>query len=395
MEPDPDRPPTSFPLPSLSPALDAWFAFAADLADDTELIHDGVILDGLRVTDEPAAREALAGYRFVVEDDAWADRAGRGWDENWIVLDAMNGDPIVVDVSTGEVSALEDPDGTGSWRRRLVAASVPAFVDAIERVDDVPGPPPIDDPAPWSVWAVDLGPEPLKTLLGLERWPLFETFTRSELLAMRSRLPARVSDGLDEDGARSCVEFAAGYGATFEARTYLRGGEGALDGVDLDGLWLDNPQADAGYAEPAPSDQLIASVEAELGFRLPDAYIALSRIRNGGVLARGTHPMAAPTGWADDHIAVTGIYAIGRTARYALCGELGSAFMRDEWGYPDWGVGFADTPTAGHEQLMLDYRACGPDGEPAVVYVDQEDDYSVHPVAPDFATFLQGLDDRD
>jgi hypothetical protein len=69
--------------------------------------------------------------------------------------------------------------------------------------------------------------------------------------------------------------------------------------------------------------------------------------------------------------------------------------MRDEWGYPDWGIGIADTPTAGHEQIMLDYRECGPTGEPRVVYVDQEADYAVVAVAPDFASFLRGLISED
>jgi hypothetical protein len=40
---------------------------------------------------------------------------------------------------------------------------------------------------------------------------------------------------------------------------------------------------------------------------------------------------------------------------------------------------------------MLDYRACGKRGEPQVVYVDQEDNYSITVVAPDFETFIRGL----
>lgn len=41
--------------------------------------------------------------------------------------------------------------------------------------------------------------------------------------------------------------------------------------------------------------------------------------------------------------------------------------------------------------LALDYRASG---EPLVVHVDQELDYAVTVVAPDFATFVDGLADR-
>lgn len=247
--------------------------------------------------------------------------------------------------------------------------------------------------ADWSVWAIDLGPSPFKTLVSLRNWSRLPTSDRTELVRLRTSLPARIATGLTESDALSCVEFGARLGAVFEARTYGRGNAGMLAGIDLEGLW--SAAAHDEYVEPAPSDQLIASIEAEIGYRLPDAYIALARARNGGLLARGAHPTPEPTGWAADHIAVTGIYAIGRTSRYSLGGELGATFMREEWGYPDWGIGIADTPTAGHEQIMLDYRECGPTDEPQVVYVDQEADYQVTVIAPDFASFVRGLVDED
>jgi hypothetical protein len=68
--------------------------------------------------------------------------------------------------------------------------------------------------------------------------------------------------------------------------------------------------------------------------------------------------------------------------------------MIEEVGYPPIGVGIADTPAGGHELIMLDYRTCGKRGEPQVVYVDQEDDYSITVVAPDFETFVRGLTDE-
>jgi hypothetical protein len=140
----------------------------------------------------------------------------------------------------------------------------------------------------------------------------------------------------------------------------------------------------------------VASIEDELGgYRLPAAYVALARVHNGGLVERCCHPMAEGTGWAEDHIMITGLYSIGRTADYSLCGPLGSTFMTSEWGYPPIGVGIADTPSAGHEQIMLDYRACGRRGEPRVVHVDQEADYRITFVAPDFASFLRGLVTED
>ena len=168
--------------------------------------------------------------------------------------------------------------------------------------------------------------------------------------------------------------------------------DGPFADVDFDDFWDDNPYSLANYVEPAPDDALIASIEQELGgYRLPAAYVALCRHHNGGMVERSHHPMTEPTGWADDHIVIAGFYAIGRTAPYSLCGALGATFMAEAWGYPPIGVGIADTPSAGHEQIMLDYRACGKDGEPSVVYVDQEDDFRITVVAPDFASFVRGL----
>ncbi|MFG6501945.1 SMI1/KNR4 family protein [Microbacterium sp. P05] len=389
--PDEDLPVSSV-LPPLPAALDAWFTLIAELPTDSELVFDGVVLDNLGVVDAEAARRALIGYRFVFENDKWVDTVERGeWRESWIVLDSLSADPLIADISAPEVPVLQDEHGRGRWEPQPAAPTLAAFIAQLERVDDLPGPPPFDESLfSWSVWAVDLGPSPLKTLISLSNWPLFPTYERSELLRLRANLPAQLASGLTETLAQSSVDFGKRSGATFEARTYRRGSTGAFDGIDLDGLW-NTSRDDNNYGEPAASDQLIASVEAEIGFRLPDAFIELSHNRNGGLLARGVFPTTVPTGWADDHVAVTGIYAIGRTSRYSLAGELGATFMRDEWGYPDWGIGIADTPTAGHEQVMLDYRECGPNGEPRVVYVDQEDDYSVVVLAPDFATFIRGL----
>jgi hypothetical protein len=42
--------------------------------------------------------------------------------------------------------------------------------------------------------------------------------------------------------------------------------------------------------------------------------------------------------------------------------------------------------------LCLDYRECGVDGEPRVVHIDQELDYKITVVAPNFESFVRGLE---
>ncbi|RYE73456.1 MAG: SMI1/KNR4 family protein [Oxalobacteraceae bacterium] len=170
---------------------------------------------------------------------------------------------------------------------------------------------------------------------------------------------------------------------------------GTLLDIDFDSFWDDSSYSLDNYVEPSPSDALIASIEAELGYKLPAAFLELARRHNGGTPIRSCFPMDEPTGWADDHIAISGLYAIGRTATCSLCGERGALFMQREWGYPPIGFAIADTPSAGHELIMLDYRECGPEGEPHVVHVDQEADYRITVVAPDFATFIRGLVSAD
>jgi SMI1-KNR4 cell-wall len=133
-----------------------------------------------------------------------------------------------------------------------------------------------------------------------------------------------------------------------------------FDGFDFEGFWADRPYSLENYVEPPPSDELIASIEQELGgYRLPAAYVDLARRHNGGLVKRNCHPMKERTGWSGEHVAIEGLYGIGRTSTYSLAGQLGAKFMIEEWGYPPIGVGIADTPAGGHELIMLDYRACG------------------------------------
>ena len=142
--------------------------------------------------------------------------------------------------------------------------------------------------------------------------------------------------------------------------------------------------------EVALTDATLQSVEAELGRQLPAAYVDLARRHNGGRFARNAHPAPSRTTWARDHVGVTALAAIGRTASFSLCGELGSAFWLAEWGYPDIGVYIADCPSAGHDMIALDYRS---PGEPTVVHVDQEWDYQITTLAPSFEAFVRGLVD--
>lgn len=164
-----------------------------------------------------------------------------------------------------------------------------------------------------------------------------------------------------------------------------------FDDFDLEHFWERSDFAAKEYIGEPLTPELVAAAEATLGYNLPAAYVELLRSQNGGTPARTNHRTREATSWAEDYIAITGIYGISETKVSSLCGPSGSRFWIEEWNYPLIGVYFADCPSAGHDMVCLDYRACGPQGEPQVVHIDQERDYQVTFVAENFEAFIRGL----
>lgn len=165
-----------------------------------------------------------------------------------------------------------------------------------------------------------------------------------------------------------------------------------FEGLDFADFWDESDYIVENYVSAPPSDELIKEVEDELGYKLPSSYIWLMKQHNGGLPKNDCFPCEYPTCWAPDHVAISGILGIGRDKKNSLCGEFGSKFWIDDgWEYPAIGVVLCDTPTGGHDLIFLDYRECGPQGEPSVVHVDQEDEYKITPLADDFESFIRGL----
>jgi len=162
---------------------------------------------------------------------------------------------------------------------------------------------------------------------------------------------------------------------------------------DVQQFWKPSEYALKTYVDAPPTDETIAAVERELGYKLPASYVELMQIQNGGIPRRTNHRTKERTSWSHDHIAITGIYAIGSKKPCSLCGAFGNRLWLEDWGYPPIGVYFADRPSAGHDMVCLDYRACGPTGEPQVVHIDQEWDYEIVFVTENFEAFIRGLED--
>ena len=164
-----------------------------------------------------------------------------------------------------------------------------------------------------------------------------------------------------------------------------------FENFDFIDFWDDDEYAMNEYIGAPPTEEMIEETERELGYKLPESYIWLMKQHNGGIPFNVCFPCDEPTSWADDHVAITGIMGVDKDKIYSRCGQLGSRFMIEEWGYPDIGVAICDCPSVGHDMIFLDYRECGPQGEPKVVHVDQEDDYYVTFLADNFEEFIRGL----
>ena len=113
------------------------------------------------------------------------------------------------------------------------------------------------------------------------------------------------------------------------------------------------------------TEEDIQNTVRNLGYKLPILYIQLMTIQNGGYPRNTLIQLdnEKPTNYSiSKFIELDSIEAEGE-------------YMRNEWGYPDIGLYICDCPSAGHHLVALDYTDCGPEGEPTVVHVDQENDF--------------------
>ncbi|HVL39867.1 MAG TPA: SMI1/KNR4 family protein [Fimbriimonadaceae bacterium] len=156
----------------------------------------------------------------------------------------------------------------------------------------------------------------------------------------------------------------------------------------MNDFWSDVVDESSG---PPLTDEMVRAAEQTLGVRLPAEYLRLLRIRNGGYPRRGCFPADSPNSWADDHVRVETIWGVGHAR--GIEGPRRHK-LADRGAELPGVVVFADTPSGGHDFLVFDYRACGPEGEPQVAHVETEGDVG-EPlvVAPNFEAFARGLVD--
>ena len=164
-----------------------------------------------------------------------------------------------------------------------------------------------------------------------------------------------------------------------------------LTDMDFSEFWHDIRESERRYMSPPADIKIVLSVQEKLGFRLPDAYVELMKMHNGGLLNRCWYPVKENARTYSDYIQVTGILGIGDEVPYSLCGRFGSEFLLEgHENLKNAGIALMNSISPSRAMLMLDYRNCGADGEPEVLYVNLESGEE-KTVAPNFEAFIRGL----
>ena len=165
-------------------------------------------------------------------------------------------------------------------------------------------------------------------------------------------------------------------------------------GFRIEGFWHDNDESVQRHICAPATEDSIRAVEEELGYRLPDSYKGLLRHHNGGLVNRCRYRVPAPGEGCPDMIYITEILGIGSDAPCSLCGRFGSRFLINSRRHnPEIGVAVCNTTLPGRALVFLDYRKCGPKGEPCVTYSDAMTGLEM-PLARDFESFVLGLEDN-
>ncbi len=165
-----------------------------------------------------------------------------------------------------------------------------------------------------------------------------------------------------------------------------------FEGFDFTDFWEESEYSAKHYVSEPPTDELIAEIEQELGYKLPESYIWLMKQHNGGVLnhnrnGRKIDWSEGHTEWTSNVVAVAGIMSIGREKTWSI----GKPHVQCR---PDIGVVIADTWDCA-DKILLDYRACGKNGEPSVVCVDPNTHLQITKLADNFESFIRSLRNRD
>lgn len=151
-----------------------------------------------------------------------------------------------------------------------------------------------------------------------------------------------------------------------------------FEGIDLNMLFDNESDYGKNYTFGELTDDLVSRAEETMGYKLPESYKELLRFKNGGVIND-----ALDESW------LTAIYGI--SADPDEFNGLENMFdnWKNEWEYPDIGIPFGETPSAGHDMFYMDFRVTDENGEPRILRIDNEMDNEIFIVADNLPEFIK------
>jgi hypothetical protein len=150
--------------------------------------------------------------------------------------------------------------------------------------------------------------------------------------------------------------------------------------INLSAFWGENY-----YNHPALTPEMLTEAEAILAVKLPERYIELLKIQNGGYTKGFIYPMKEKTSWAEDHVPLPELSGIlTNQPTYTSQNVLNSQYLINEWGLPEKQVLLAGD---GHWWITLDYRTSA---TPSVRWLDMESNEDIF-IANSFEEFIDGL----
>ena len=151
-----------------------------------------------------------------------------------------------------------------------------------------------------------------------------------------------------------------------------------FDETELDKLFDNESEYGKELTFDPVTDELIERAEKTMGYRIPASYRELLKYRNGGSISEDL-----------DESWLSAIYGISPDPNSWNGLEAMFDNWKNEWEYPDIGIPFGETQSAGHDMYYMDFRVTDENGEPRIIRIDNEFDNEAHFVADNLVDFIR------
>lgn len=157
-----------------------------------------------------------------------------------------------------------------------------------------------------------------------------------------------------------------------------------FEGFDFSDFWEEDAIDAVLYDCGDYTEEKQTYTEQLLQCRVPKEYQYFLRLKNGGIPAYNFYPMES---LETKGIELTAFLGAG-DLDHSLSGTYGSRYAIEKMGYPDIGIYFAETNMEG--LFVIPYiSTCEKKG--MVCYVDQQNDFTIYPLAESLVTFISSL----